>query len=67
MPGTFAEDLMRELIDQIDARLREAERVRAQADDQYRDRPFWPDRRRTGRQAPTTTGRDPSERRRRRC
>ena len=40
---------MRELIDQIDARLREAERVRNNADQQYRDRPFWPERRRSTR------------------
>jgi hypothetical protein len=49
MPEPFADDLMRELIDQIDARLREAERVRNTADQQYRDRPFWPDRRRSKR------------------
>lgn len=46
MPDRFPEDLLRELIDQIDARLREAERVRNTADEQYRDRPFWPERRR---------------------
>jgi len=45
MPDRFAEDLMRELIDQIDARLREAERVRNSAEQHYRDRPFWPERR----------------------
>ena len=49
MPDRFAEDLMRELIDQIDARLAEAERVRNSADQQYRDRPFWPERRRNTR------------------
>jgi len=45
MPERFADDLMRELIAQIDARLREAERVRNQAEQQHRDRPFWPERR----------------------
>jgi len=49
MSERYADDLMRELIDQIDARLREAERVRNQADQQYRDRPFWPERRRNRR------------------
>lgn len=49
MPERFADDLMRELIAQIDARLREAERVRNQAEHQHRDRPFWPERRRTRR------------------
>jgi hypothetical protein len=49
MPERFSDDPMRELIDQIDARLREAERVRNKADEQYRDRPFWPERRRSRR------------------
>lgn len=51
MPERFAEDLMRDLIEQIDARLREAKRLRNEAEQQYRDRPFWPDRRRTRRDA----------------
>ena len=37
MPERFTDDLMRELITQIDDRLREAERVRNQAEQQYRD------------------------------
>jgi hypothetical protein len=49
MADRFSDDLMRELLDQIDARLREAERVRNQADERYRDRPFWPERRRSRR------------------
>jgi hypothetical protein len=49
MPERFSDDLMRELIDQIDAQLREAERVRNMADEQFRDRPFWPERRRSRR------------------
>lgn len=40
---------MRDLLERLDASLREAERVRNQADQQYRDRPFWPERRRTRR------------------
>jgi len=46
MSERYADNLMRELIEQIDARLKEAERVSNQADQQYRDRPFWPERRR---------------------
>lgn len=55
MAERFSDNLMRELIDEIDARLREAERVRNKADEQYRDRPFWPERRRSRR------SRDPDE------
>jgi hypothetical protein len=49
MAERFSDNLMRELLDKIDARLREAERVRNQAEGQYRDRPFWPERRRSPR------------------
>jgi len=49
MSKRFAEDFVRGLIAQIDARLREAERLRREADQQHHDRPFWPDRRRTRR------------------
>jgi hypothetical protein len=49
MGERFSDSLMRELIDEIDARLREAERVRNKADEQHRDRPFWPERRRSRR------------------
>lgn len=46
MPERFTDELMRELIIQIDTRLREAERLRNQAEQQSRERPFWPERRR---------------------
>jgi hypothetical protein len=48
MSDPFSDKLMRDLLDQIDERLREAERVRNQAE-RYRDRPFWPERRRSRR------------------
>jgi hypothetical protein len=49
MSERFTDDLTRELIEQIDARLRDAERLRNHADDRRLQRPFWPDRRRVGR------------------
>ncbi len=45
MAERFSDNLMRELLDQIDDRLREAEKVRNRADEHYRGRPFWPERR----------------------
>ncbi|MBI3049877.1 MAG: hypothetical protein HYY76_16360 [Acidobacteria bacterium] len=55
MTERFAEDLLRELIGEIDARLREAEQLRSEAGQHQRERPFWPERRRSRR----TTGRQP--------
>jgi len=42
------DDRVRELLDQIDARLRDAERLRNHAEHR-RGTPFWPERRRSGR------------------
>jgi hypothetical protein len=42
-----AEDANPRSVDQIDALIRNAERLRAQVDRQLRQRPFWPDRRRS--------------------
>jgi len=41
-------DRVRDLLDQIDARLRDAERLRSHIEER-RESPFWPDRRRVGR------------------
>jgi len=60
MPERFSDNLMRELTDEIDARLREAGRVRNKADEQHRDRPFWPERRRPRRSSDPDDPDDPN-------
>ena len=57
MPDRFTDDLTRTLLEQIDARLREAEQVRNRTDEGWRQRPFYPERRRVGR----TTADQPRE------
>ena len=51
------DDRMRELLEQIDARLRDAERLRNHAE-QRAERPLWPDRRGVGR-VPAADPHDP--------
>jgi hypothetical protein len=46
---SFIDDLKRDLLDQIDSCLRESERVRAAVEEQHKQEPFWPERRRVGR------------------
>jgi hypothetical protein len=43
------EDRVRDLLDEIDARLRDAQRLRNHAEQHKREAPFWPDRRHGGR------------------
>lgn len=45
----FTDDLTRELLDRIDARLRDSERLRSHEDQRRSRVPFWPDRRRVER------------------
>src|SRR5438552_5057165 len=53
-------DRVRELLEQIDARLRDAERLRSHVEER-RESPFWPDRRRIGR-IPAPNSEDDSRR-----
>ncbi len=49
MSEPFIDELTRELLERIDARLLEAERLRNHIEQRSRQVPFWPDRRRPGR------------------
>jgi hypothetical protein len=43
------DEQIRGLLEQLDARVREAERLRRQIAERQQHGPFWPDRRRVGR------------------
>ena len=58
MPERRDEERLRKLLDDIDGRLRDAERLRSQADDRRRRPAFYPERRRSDRVPDVSRDRD---------
>jgi len=63
MPDRGAEKPFRDIADDLDERLRDAERLRNHAEERRQQRAFWPDRRR-GSRVPEPTHPEPASDRR---